>query len=349
VERFELHPVLRPALPEVAAFLHRWRSCEAEGSPVKDPVSETAASIERRLRWLLVDNPAATPDSTLGYCLCDGRGVIRGLNLCYPVTFLSANKWITGLGSGSFYVEPAARSLGFYLFKKYLGIPGYSFYFCSTCNTASSQLWRSIGSSPVPNSETEYILPLRLNAMIPAYVASRTSNQVAARFARMCGSGADPVLRLLTRSAAKLTVELCQDWEKLAELSRQHRTPDHITSDRSPALLQWRYGPGSPSYPCGVYLFRDKAGREGWFALGHFSRGKAEQFRASVLLDVVWPRELGRPGLDFCEYSRFVISRRLEAPQTFVSVPKGVASFPLDLLDYDDSDYIAWTFQWRDG
>jgi hypothetical protein len=88
--RFELQPLVRSALRDVAAFLHRWRSSEAEGSPVQKPVRETVLSIERRLRWLLIDNPVATTDSTLGYCLRDGPGVIRGLNLCFPVAFVSA-------------------------------------------------------------------------------------------------------------------------------------------------------------------------------------------------------------------------------------------------------------------
>jgi hypothetical protein len=371
--RFELQPLVRSALRDVAAFLHRWRSSEAEGSPVQKPVRETVLSIERRLRWLLIDNPVATTDSTLGYCLRDGPGVIRGLNLCFPVAFVSADKRLLGLCSGSFFVDPPARSLGFYLFKKYLSTPGYSFYFASTCNTSSSELWRRIGGRPVPNSETEYILPLRLDVVIPEFVAARTSSEVAARIARICGRSANPILRLLTRSSAKLAIEPCQDWEKLSELSRRHRPPDYITSDRSPALLQWRYGPGSPLYPCGVYLFRDELGNEGWFSLGDLPHGEGRQFRESVLLDAIWPREQmsfkrifreilrvtaasadaiifrWQPGLDYSKYSRCVIPHKLGAPRAFVCVPKGAPRFPLDSLDYDDSDYVAWRFQWTGG
>ena len=371
--RFELQPLVRSALRDVAAFLHRWRSSEAEGSPVQKPVRETVLRIERRLRWLLIDNPVATTDSTLGYCLRDGPGVIRGLNLCFPVAFVSADKRLLGLCSGSFFVDPPARSLGFYLFKKYLSTPGYSFYFASTCNTSSSELWRRIGGRPVPNSETEYILPLRLDVVIPEFVAARTSSEVAARIARICGRSANPILRLLTRSSAKLAIEPCQDWEKLSELSRRHRPPDYITSDRSPALLQWRYGPGSPLYPCGVYLFRDELGNEGWFSLGDLPHGEGRQFRESVLLDAIWPREQmsfkrifreilrvtaasadaiifrWQPGLDYSKYSRCVIPHKLGAPRAFVCVPKGAPRFPLDSLDYDDSDYVAWRFQWTGG
>jgi hypothetical protein len=204
-------------------------------------------------------------------------------------------------------------------------------------------------------------------------VAARTSSEVAASIARICGRSANPILRFLTRPSAKLAIEPCQDWEKLSELFRRHRPPGLITSGRSPALLQWRYGPGSPAHPCGVYLFRDEAGNEGWFALGDLTHGESAQFRESVLLDAIWPRKRmsfrhifreilriaatsadaiffrWQPGLDYSKCSRFAIPHKLGAPRAFVSIPKGVPRFPLDSLDYDDSDYIAWRFQWTGG
>ncbi len=189
----------------------------------------------------------------------------------------------------------------------------------------------------------------------------------------MCGRSANPILRLLTWSSAKLTVQSCQDWEKLSELYRRHRSPDHVTNDRSPAFLQWRYGPGSPSHPCGVYLFRDSLGNEGWFSLGHLARGEGGQFRSSVLLDAIWPRKQmsyrdilqeilrvtvatadaisfrWKPGLDHSEISRCVFPRKLAVPRAFVRTPKGAPSFSLHSLDYDDSDYVAWAFPWSNA
>ena len=34
-----------------------------------------------------------------------------------------------------------------------------------------------MGAYPVPNSEIEYILPVKLDAMLAAYVSYKTSNQ----------------------------------------------------------------------------------------------------------------------------------------------------------------------------
>lgn len=370
MERFEIQPILSSALPDVAGFLHRWRGNEAERSSVQHYVREDTLSIERRLRWLLLENPVATEGTRLGYCLRDHQGVIRGLNLDIPAAFLSADQRLLCLCSGSFFVEPAARPLGLYLFRKYLASPGYSFFFSTTCNANSGELWRKLGGYAVPNSEIEYVLPLRLDVMIPAFVATRTSSEAARGIARICGRCANPILRLLTRPSAKLAIEPSQDWEKLSELSRRHRSSNHITSDRSAEFLRWRYGSASPLYPCGIYLFRDNQGNEGWFSLGNVLRGGQQQICGSILLDAIWPREKmsfraifeeilrlavpradaiffrSRPGLDYREYSPWIIPHRSETPRVFVMMRKGAPLLDLDLLDYDDSDDGAWSFQW---
>jgi hypothetical protein len=119
-------------------------------------------------------------------------------------------------------------------------------------------------------------------------------------------------------------------------------------------------------------LFRDERGNEGWFSLAQMIRGKEWKYRVAVLLDVVWPREQmspgdifeqifrvastttdavsfrWQPGLDHSQYKGWMIARKLEAPRAFVSIPKSLPRIPLDAFDFDDSDYIAWTFPWRD-
>lgn len=371
VERFEIDPVLSSTLPEVAGFLHRWRVTEAAESVIGQHAAEDPRSIERRLRWLMLDNPAATQGSRLGYCVRDRRGAIRGLTLTFPANFLCGANRLPGLCAGSFFVEAPARSMGFYLFRKYLASPGYSFFFATTCNANSAGLWKSLGGRAIPDSDVEYVLPFRLDVMIPAFVAARTSSEVASRIARISGKCANPILRRLTRRPEELAVEPCRDWEKLAALARRDRTAASIASDRSAEYLQWRYGPGSPQYPCGIYLFRDKRGNEGWFSLGNLIRGERGQIRGSVLLDAVWPREKmsfsrifhaivlqadagadalflqPRHGIDYRKYSRCVMRRRFVAPQGFVAGRKGDPPAALDSFDYDDIDHTAWTFQWK--
>jgi hypothetical protein len=102
--------------------------------------------------------------------------------------------------------------------------------------------------------------------------------------------------------------------------------------------------------------------------LGHLIRGETNQFRATVLLDAIWPREQmsfrdmleqilrvaaatsdaisfrWQPGLDADEFGPCVIARNLGAPRAFVRRAKSGPAVSAALFDYDDSDYIAWTF-----
>ena len=368
---FQIQPVLCSTLPEVAGFLHSWHRSDSNRSSSRILAQESAPDIERRLSWLLIQNPAALRESPLGYCLRDGSGAIRGLNLCFPSLFVAGHKQLAALCSGSFFVEPPARSLGFYLFKKCLRLPGYSFFFSCSCNPSSSEIWKAFGARSVPNSEIEYILPIRLDSLLAAYITDRTASSGAARMARLCGRSVNPILRALRKSSPKLRVQSCHDWEKLSELSARHRAPGFVHPDRAPAVLEWRYGPASPAHPCGVYLLQDASGREGWFSLSRTTRGNRSPFPASLLLDAVWPLEKmpaksvfdtivrvaaetsdavsfrGQPGLAARQYGAGVIPRKLAAPRAFFSVPKGAPPLPLGSLDYDDSESIAWLFPWR--
>jgi hypothetical protein len=351
MQRFEIQPVLDSTLPDVAGFLQRWRGNQDEGF-LHHAAREDSLSIERRLRWLLLENQVAR-DGSHGFCVRDQMGVIRGLTLCFSGAFLAADQRMLGLCSGSFFVEPQARMLGFYLFRRYLSSPGYSFFFATTCNATSAALWGKLGGSAVPNSEMEYILPLRLETLLPALVTGRVASEIA----RVFGQCTSPLLRHLERRPAELTMEPCRDWQKLSELFRRHRSTDWITTDRSAEFLQWRYGQNPLQHPCDVHLFRDKRGNEGWFSLSHMMRGRQGQIRGSVLLDAIWPREKmsfrdifplimqlvstkadaiflrPRLGLDYGECSRWIIRRRLEAPQVFAITRKGDPRLAVGSLD----------------
>jgi hypothetical protein len=373
IQNLEVQPVLGGALPDVARFLHGWHARRDQGSSVQRP--EDPLSIERRLRWLqwlLVENPLSATASPHGLCIRDASGVIVGLLLSFPGVFLAGDQRLRGLGSGSFFVEPHARTLGFYLFKRYLNSPGYSFFFSTTCNTNSSALWAKLGACAVPNSDTEFVLPLKLEVVLPFFLAGRTSSAFAAEIARVVGRCANPILQLLARKSAELTIEPCRDWEKLAELFRRHRCAARITTDRSAAFLQWRYGPSSQNHPFDICVFRDKRGNEGWFALGSVIREPQRPIqlqrpiRGCVLLDAIWPRETmsfrdllpailqraaskadgkadaiffqPRPGLDAGECGRWIIPCGLEAPKVFAIPRKGGAPLAVSSLDLVPAD-----------
>jgi hypothetical protein len=316
-----------------------------------------------------MENPLTTDVSHHGFCIRDDSGVIRGLLLCFPGAFLAADQRFLGLCSGSYFVEPQARVMGFFLYKKYLNTLGYSFFFATTCNAASAAIWQKSGASAVPDSETEYILPLNLDVMLPAFLAARTSSRLAAGTARIFGRWANPMLHFFARGSGKLTAERCQDWEKLSELFRRHRPQHLITTERSAQFLRWRYGPGSPNYPSDIYVFRDQRGNEGWLSLGKMIRGRHQvQIRGCVLLDAIWPRGKmsfrdilpvilqlvssdadaiffeSRSGLDYGKCSRLIIPHRLEAPRVWAMTRKGNARLQVSALDLVIADGdSAWS------
>jgi hypothetical protein len=376
VERFEIEPLHASDLQHVARFLHRWRHTESRDSALPQALAEDSQSIEKRLRWLLIDNPAVYDTLCPGYWLRDRKGASRGLCLSFPAAFTANGQRMTGLGAGSFFVDTPARSMGFFLLRKYLASPGCSFFFTTTCNASSAALWQSIGARAVPGSDVEYVLPLQLDATIPAFLASRGYNKITRNLIRGLSRLANPAWRALTARSSKLRVEPCQDWEKLAALARPGFSTTgqgarELSPDRTAEYLEWRYGPGSPHYPCDIFHFSDNLGNEGWFSLASMVRGGLGEIRGSMLLDVFWPREKmafepvfnailcraargadaiffrSRPGADYRSCSRWVIRRHLEAPKAFVYGGKGAAQLPLDAFDYDDIDNAAWAFVWR--
>jgi len=369
-KRFEIQPILDGALSETAIFLDRWGTHRDQGSSVPRPVRADSPSTVRRLWWLLVDNPLAAATSQHGLCIRDASGVMVGLLLSFPSAFRVDDQRLLGLCSGSYFVEPQARTLGFYLFKRHLNHPGYSFFFSTTCNADSGALWKTLGACAPPNSDAEYILPLDLEAVLPAFLAGRTSRAFAARLAQIVGRCANPILHRFARKSAGVFTEPCRDWEKLAALSRRHRPAHWITADRSAAFLQWRYGPNSPNHSSDICVFRDRRGNEGWFCLGDTIRGNRVQIRGRALLDAAWPREKmsfdevlraisrfavpnadaiyfrPRPGLDHGEFSRWTIRRRMDPPPIFAipgkrGAPLAVSSLDLVPADGDSSFAVS--------
>ena len=370
MERFEIQPVLASKLPEVADFLHLQTSAQKADSSAIQSIQETSLSEEMRLRWLLLENPVATEETPLGFWVRDPSGAIRGITLCFPGAFLAGEQRILGLFSGGFYVEQRARTMGFHLFRKYLSSPAYPLFLSTTCNANSAALWAAMGGWPVPNSEREHIVPLRLDALLPALLRDGATAGAASVVARLAGRCGNPILRFIRKRSEGPTIEPCQDWPKLAELFRRHRSQRWIVTDRSAEFLQWRYGQNSDPHPSGVYLFRDKCGNEGWFSLGSMIRGRGGRIRGAVLLDAILPR--GKisfreifpaivrlvadhadlisfrpgPGLDYGECNTWIVSHRWPGPCAFavsrLAFP-GSAVAAIDLVPADGDGALPIT------
>jgi hypothetical protein len=354
--KFEILPVRSVPLSDVAEFLYRWHH-HHEGIASSRAIRKAPRSIERTLHWLLVQNPAAGPASLYGFCARDDSGVIRGLSLNFPNSFMVSDKPVLGLCSGSYFVEPHVRTAGFYLFKRYLDLPGYGFFVATTCNANSSAIWSRIGGCAAPDSQKEYLLPIRFDVMLPALLAGRRWSRAAEGIARALGRGGNLATKMFARRSVSLTVEPCRDWDKLSEVARRHRSDDLITAERSTTSLQWRYAATSPNPSADICVFRDSYGNEGWFSLGHRMLGRHGQVCGGILLDAIWPREKmdfgdilpaivqraaascdaiyfpPRPDVDYDKCSAWLVSRTLEAPRVWAMAPKGGMSLDWSCLD----------------
>ena len=278
-----------------------------------------------------------------------------------------------GLCSGSYYVDPEVRPAGLFLFRRYLASPGYSFFFATTCNLNSGTILKRHGATAVPCSQTDYVLPLRFDVMLPELLARKPWSRMTRELARRLGRCGNMVSRLAARRSVSLMIEPSRDWEKLSALSYQHRADNVITADRSVDFLRWRYGPSSPNRSSDICLFRDESGNEGWFALGWCMLGRRGQIRASLVLDVVWPRgqiDFGdivhamvqriattadmirfpsRSMLDYREFSRWIVARTLQAPRVWAVAATDCLSLDLSSLDcvLADGD-SGWTTQFEE-
>src|SRR5881628_3117435 len=75
----------------------------------------------------------------------------------------------------------------------------------------------------------EYIVPFKLEVLLPALLAKKTSSVSAANIARVAGRWANRVFRPRTRNSTKLRIEPCRDWEARGAVSPPpgRRRDDH--------------------------------------------------------------------------------------------------------------------------
>jgi hypothetical protein len=287
-------------LPEVSQFLMRTFELpdsstgpsQGDGEPRVGPV-ESAGDY----RWLLDGgNPARDEGIPCGEIIRNDQGSVVGM-LCYvPRFFRFEDRRLLGLGAHNFYVDSSARMQGFFLFRRYLNHPRADFCFSTTCNAISGPLWIKCGAVQVPESDAEYLLVIRSSPVFEEVAINKRVPKTLASTVGLIGSLADLVSRR-GRTARRVAVERCEDWDRLAAVADQYRDPSRLTPDRSIAELKRKYqgmirSGAAAGKVDGTYRFRDRSGLEGWFSVQERSRGRSGRIRGVNLLDVLWPRTL---------------------------------------------------------
>ena len=367
MSRFEIQPIQEQSLSEVANFFASWRKREEQSSAAHPNGDSNPSRIESAayLRWLLVENPARNGVTDLGYCVRDQNGSVVGAILTFPCEFGRGGKRLKALCGASLFVNNEASIQGFIILKKFLNTAGYDFFFTTTCNATAGALWNKLpGHHAIPNSESTYVLPFRIEKLLEVFAENRKFHPGLAALLQAAGRIGSAIVRVTKKSSRNLKVVPCRDWEKLSDLARMHRNPEWITNERSAKFLEWRYGNSVAGVRKELYSFTDQSGNEGWFAISSGSTGGEKTFQATELLDFVWPdkkvdpREIvsavvalssstsdalylrPRIGVPLKELSRLVMRRSLTSPQCYVMPGKGnehlePAAFDFVLADGD--------------
>ncbi len=328
MDNYRIDPLGEEDLDSVAQFLVEaasWNRDSTASSKERDPRSPGV--VLQNLRWRLLRNPARR--SELGLCLRDTNHTLLGVMLYFPSLFVMHDQRVLGLGSGGFYVDPRARLQGFYMFRKSLKTSGVDFFFATTCNAASGQLWEKLGGTPAQDAFETYTLMIRAEAVAEEYAMRRHFRGLPLSVARLAGRLATPLLSLGRRRS---TISFCRtnDWERLADLAAQHRPRDALTCDRSIEYLRWRYEQSPGAARNEVFEFRDRHDHSGWFvAQSQPNEGAEKNIRRYSILDLVYPRDSLDPAslidaiaASFGHRADLVDLPRTVAKQSHIRAPK---------------------------
>lgn len=287
---FSIREVHQEDLPTLADFLAQ-RVNEEAPDEVLAQTDRSGSGFMSRLRWRLLQNPARSAYPGLGECIRAQDGRILGVHLQHPAWFFLGERRLLGLCSGDFFVAPAARMQGFFLFRRFLNARGVDFFYASSCNLRSSRLWKAVRGEMVPDSRYTWLVPLRWPSIAERFVLNRGAGAVAAKLVRISAGLVSPVLAL-GRPRSSLRTYSCRDWEKLAALAEQHRRPDVLTPERSSQTLRWKFEQNTGDNPIEVVCFENSRGTTGWYAVRcKNTAGSRLPIVSCQIVDVVIPEE----------------------------------------------------------
>jgi hypothetical protein len=287
---FEFKRIVEEDLPQVAAFLRQ----QQEMTSREDQTQARPSGDD--LRWMM-KNPDLQPDHPLGLSLWSGEGKLAGMILSVPRLYRLGERRLLGLAAGDFFVESTARLQGFFMLRRFLGLAGADFWYANSCNRQSGPLWAKCGAAMVPESDVEYLLPIRVGPIAQELAIRKGWPRAVGSMLNALGPAASLVLGRWA-STCRMDVEYCVDLEHLASIAERNRNPEYLQPDRSVAYLEWVYG-SLPPTPSGeqlqqIFTFRDATGLEGWFSIQFDRRGGLGQIRTARLVDVVWsPARMG--------------------------------------------------------
>lgn len=260
---------------EVAQYLAR---------QVRPGEAVPAASMppERRLHWLLAENPARIPDVPFGWCLRGPAGDIVGTLLCIPFRVGVAGVTHAALMSCKSFVDEPYRGMGVVLFRSYLRFARQYPLFCTSANAVSGELFARAGGYVIEGTDHTMLGVARPAPLVEEWVYRRVRSSAAARIlalpallapSRQIGGHDDGELFAIHAADEVLELGLSPPESAVAVL-------------RDRAYLQWRYFSGEPGKD--VLGFRTPGGETRMVTVTQVRSGYRAQIRVLNVLDV-WP------------------------------------------------------------
>jgi hypothetical protein len=297
----EIQPIGEADLPSVADFAHR-AVHRAQGGASDSPISagHTAAEFLAIFRWRTLNNPARPHELELGQCIRRNDGSLAGIHLVCPFRYRLGDRRLLGACSGVYFADDDARIQAFFLFRRFLALPGFDFYFANTCNVYSSQLWQKCGGRPVPDSDKQWLLPLRMGPLVREVLIRRGRKRLAP-IGHAAGSLLDWFKRKLP--TGNLKTEPTTDLEFMAHCAERWRLSTHLVPERDLSYMRWHYEQSPFSEPFQrnnrsavasnastatsrqILRFRDSSNREGWFAVNTATMGIDQNLTVATISD----------------------------------------------------------------
>lgn len=268
----ELIPLVETDLGHVARF-------------IAAQSGRSQSAIEAHLRWFWLENPARSPEQSLGFAL-RSAGELVGCILCSPQVFQHQGKQILLMGSSSFYVDQHYRGHGGRIFLQYSRLASRWPLFGTSANPEAASLWKAAGAQPISHSEGELFGVLHWPPVAEEFAHRQTSNRFVSRLAASSSSKLVALFRPL-----KLA---CHRAEALQPLASADQAADLIpcapsekfTALRDEPYLRWRYFSGRDA-TVAVFAFRNpESARALLVTVNQRPRGYRGQINSLNLLDV---------------------------------------------------------------
>jgi len=226
--RVEIVAIAESGLPELSRF-------------VAEQTAASLDSVEARLRWFLLQNPAREDRTPLGWELRRPDGGLAGCLLCGPQLFRFRQSTLLLMGSSTFYVDAAHRGAGGMLFLQYSRLNAKWPLFGDSTNVESAGLWKARGASPIPNADHELLGVLEWKPLLEEILIRRGMNPGVSRGTSWLSSPfASVYKRLLFSHSESADLILLESAEQVLDLPI-HGPPEFLTGARDGAYVHWRY------------------------------------------------------------------------------------------------------------